>query len=283
MIYTGVQQIMLGSVCKTEAQTKETLKHIKQAGYDGIELNGFMIRPTPFVVRMLTKFAGMPVGKGGKYNWKELLSEAGLRTIAIHEDLGSIQRDPDMIIKEANEFQTNHIVITGMYRFDYSDKNAVCKLAAALNHSAEELKKSGIRLSYHNHNCEFRKVEPGLTAYELLIRETDPELVGFEFDSYWPTEAGVSALDLMKRLGSRMKLYHITDRGTRITGPSMTPILTSDSVELGDGNMNLTALIKQAKSVNVDAVILETHKNWIDKSPVKSLERSAEYLRQCSL
>lgn len=115
MIYTGVQQIMLGSVCKTEAQTKETLKHIKQAGYDGIELNGFMIRPTPFVVRMLTKFAGMPVGKGGKYNWKELLSEAGLRTIAIHEDLGSIQRDPDMIIKEANEFQTNHIVITGMY------------------------------------------------------------------------------------------------------------------------------------------------------------------------
>ena len=97
------------------------------------------------------------------------------------------------------------------------------------------------------------------------------------------TEAGVSALDLMKRLGSRMKLYHITDRGTRITGPSMTPILTSDSVELGDGNMNLTALIKQAKSVNVDAVILETHKNWIDKSPVKSLERSAEYLRRCSL
>ena len=175
---------MLGSVCKTEAQTKETLKHIKQAGYDGIELNGFMIRPTPFIVRMLTKFAGMPVGKGGKYNWKELLSEAGLRTIAIHEDLGSIQKDPDAVIREANEFQTKHIVITGMYRFDYSDKNAVCKLAADLNHSAEELKKSGIRLSYHNHNCEFRKVEPGLTAYELLIRETDPELVGFEFDSY---------------------------------------------------------------------------------------------------
>ena len=88
----------------------------------------------------------------------------------------------------------------------------------------------------------------------------------------------------MKRLGSRMKLYHITDRGTRITGPSMTPILTSDSVELGDGNMNLDAHCStQAKSVNVDAVILETHKNWIDKSPVKSLERSAEYLRQCSL
>ena len=62
----------------------------------------------------------------------------------------------------------------------------------------------------------------------------------------------------------------------------MTPILTSDSMELGDGNMDLDALIKQAKSVNVDAVILETHKNWIDKSPLRSLERSAEYLKRCS-
>ena len=77
MIEKAVQQIMLGTVCKTEAQTKETLRCIKQAGYDGIELNGFMIRPTPFIVRMLTKFAGMPVGKGGNYHWKELLKEAG--------------------------------------------------------------------------------------------------------------------------------------------------------------------------------------------------------------
>ena len=127
-----------------------------------------------------------------------------------------------------------------------------------------------------------RKVEPGLTAYELLIRETDPDLVGFEFDSYWPTEAGVSAPDVMKRLGTRMKLFHINDRGTRITGPSMTPILTSDSMELGDGNMDLDALLTQAKAVGVDAVILETHKNWIDKSPLRSLERSAEYLKRCS-
>lgn len=86
----------------------------------------------------------------------------------------------------------------------------------------------------------------------------------------------------MKRLGTRMKLFHINDRGTRITGPSMTPILTSDSMELGDGNMDLDALLTQAKAVGVDAVILETHKNWIDKSPLRSLERSAEYLKRCS-
>ena len=50
----AVQQIMLGTVTKNEKQTAETLRRIKAAGYDGIELNGFMVKPTSFLVRMLT-------------------------------------------------------------------------------------------------------------------------------------------------------------------------------------------------------------------------------------
>ncbi len=419
VIEKAVQQIMLGTVCKTETQTKETLSAIKAAGYDGIELNGFMIRPTPFLVRMLTKFSGMPVGKGGTYNWKELIRQSHLKVVSIHEDLGSIQRDPESILQEAQDFQTDTIVITGMYRFDYSDREAVSRLAQDLNkagaqlkqagiqllyhnhncefrkidgmyrfdysdreavsrlaqdlnkagaqlkqagiqllyhnHNCEfrkidahmtaydfliqavsrlaqdlnkagaQLKQAGIQLLYHNHNCEFRKIDAHMTAYDFLIQETDPDSVGFEFDSYWPTEAGISALQVMKQLGNRMKLYHINDRGTRLTGPSMTsvgfefdsywpteagisalqvmkqlgnrmklyhindrgtrltgpsmtPILKSDSMELGCGNMDLKSLLAQAVQANVSAIILESHKNWIEKSPIKSLQKSAEFL-----
>lgn len=278
VIEKAVQQIMLGTVCKTETQTKETLSAIKAAGYDGIELNGFMIRPTPFLVRMLTKFSGMPVGKGGTYNWKELIRQSHLKVVSIHEDLGSIQRDPESILQEAQDFQTDTIVITGMYRFDYSDREAVSRLAQDLNKAGAQLKQAGIQLLYHNHNCEFRKIDAHMTAYDFLIQETDPDSVGFEFDSYWPTEAGVSALQVMKQLGNRMKLYHINDRGTRLTGPSMTPILKSDSMELGCGNMDLKSLLAQAVQVNVSAIILESHKNWIEKSPIKSLQKSAEFL-----
>lgn len=280
MAVKAVQQIMLGTVTKNETQTMETLRVIKAAGYDGIELNGFMVRPTSFMVRMMTKMAGMPVGKGGNYDWKAMTLQAGLSVVSVHEDLGTIQREPDQVIEEAEKFGTDKVVITGMYRFDYSDKEAVLKLAKDLNAAGETLKKSGIQLLYHNHNCEFRKVEPGKTAFDLLIEETDPEVLGFELDSYWATEAGVSAIALMKQLGSRMKLYHINDRGTRIQGPSMTPILKSDSMELGYGNMNLEELVAQALSVNVDAIILESHKNWVDKSPLKSLQVSAEFLNK---
>ncbi len=258
---------------------RRLIQHL-MAGYDGIELNGFMIRPTSFMVRMMTKMAGMPVGKGGKLDWKALLDEAGLSVVSVHEDLGTIKREPEKVIAEAKKFETDKIVITGMYRFDYSDKNEVKKLIQDLNESGEKLKKAGIQLLYHNHNCEFRKVTAGKTAYDLMIEETDPAYVGFELDSYWPTEAGVSAIALMKRLGDRMKLYHINDRGTKVSGPSITPILKSDSMELGTGNMNLEELTAQALSVPVDAIILESHKNWVDKSPVKSLQVSAEFLNK---
>ena len=280
MAIRAVQQIMLGSVTKNEKETLETLNRIKKAGYDGIELNGFMIRPTSFLVRIMTKMAGMPVGKGGNYDWASLVKQAGLQVVSVHEDLGTIQRESDTVITEAKNFGTDKVVITGMYRFDYSDKNTVLKLARDLNEAGKTLKQSGIHLLYHNHNCEFRKVESEKTAYDLLFENTDPDLVGFEFDSYLPTEAGISAISLMKKLGSRMKLYHINDRGTRLEGASMTPILKSDSMELGYGNMNLKELVTQALRVNVDAIILESHKNWIDKSPLKSLEVSSEFMNR---
>ncbi len=276
----AVQQIMLGTVTAKADQAAETLSAIKKAGYDGIELNGFMLRPASLMVRMMTKAAGMPVGKGGNLDWAGLVKDAGLSVVSVHEDLGTIQRESDKVIEEAKKFGTKYVVITGMYRFDYSDEEAVRKLTEDLNRAGKELKQEGIELLYHNHNCEFRKNAYGKTAYQLLLEETDPEYLNFEFDSYWPTEAGVDALNLMRQLGSRLKLYHINDRGTRITGPSMTPILKSDSMELGYGNINLPALAEQAKAAGADAVILESHKNWVDKSPIKSIQISAKFMNE---
>lgn len=276
----AVQQIMLGTVTAKETQARETLAEIKKAGYGGIELNGFMIRPTGLMVRMMTKMAGMPVGRGGRLDWAALVKEAGLSVVSVHEDLGTIQRETSAVIEEARKFGTKYIVVTGMYRFDYSDRAAVSNLARDLNQAGKELQQGGIELLYHNHNCELRKVEKKMTAYELLQKETDSAYLNFEFDSYWPTEAGADALALMRQLGDRMKLYHINDRGTRVTGPSMTPILKSDSMELGYGNMNLSALTEQAQAAGVEAIILESHKNWADKSPLKSIRLSAEFLKR---
>ena len=274
----AVQQIMLGTVTSNEAQARETLGRIKAAGYDGLELNRFMIHPTSFMVRMLTKAAGMPTGKGGKLNWNKLVKESGLSVISLHTDLGSIEREPEKVIEDAKTFGTDTVVITGMYRFDYSNESSVRELAKRLNQAGEAMKRAGLSLLYHNHNVELLQVKPGLRSYDILMDDTDPDLVNFEFDSYWFTDGGANAKAWMRRLGNRMKLWHITDRGFRLSSPAMTPILKADSMELGTGNMDLDGMKEIALHNGVKAVVLESHKNWVDKDPIKSLEVSAQWL-----
>lgn len=276
----GIQQFMLGSVMNNEAQTRDTLRAIRQAGYEGIELCSFMTHPTGLMVRLLTRAAGMPTGSGGKLDWPGLVRESGLRVISLHTDLGSVERDPAAVTAECQMYGTRYAVITGMYRFDYGSEAAVRELAERLNKAGAALARQGTSLLYHNHNCELLRVSETRRAYDILLEETDPAAVNFEFDSYWFAEGGADVLDWMRRLGPRMKLWHINDRGTLISGSAVTPILKTDSMELGTGNMDLDSLMAQALSVGVDAVILESHRNWVDNSPVKSLQVSAEYLKK---
>ena len=271
---------MLGTVTSKEAQARETLRRIKAAGYDGLELNRFMVHPSSFMVRMLTRAAGMPTGRGGNLDWNALLKESKLSVASLHVDLGSLERESDGIVAEANAFGTDKTVITGMYRFDYGNEETVKELAKRLNESGRRLKDAGISLLYHNHNAELLKVSPGRCAYDILIDETDPEYVNFEFDSYWFTDGGADAIAWMRKLGERMKLWHVTDRGTRRTGAVMTPILKADSMELGTGNMNLAGLKETALANGIEAVILESHRNWIGKDPLRSLELSAKWLKR---
>lgn len=279
MAIKAVQQFQLRTVMGTEKKAKETLKLMKEAGYDGIELCGFMIKKMPLTVRILTRLVGMPMGKSGKLDWKKLICESELKVVSVHEDLNTILRVPEQVIDEAKSFGTKYVVVTGMHHFDYSDKEVVLELIEKLNRAGKLLKEGGISFLYHNHNCELRKVEVDKNAFELILEKTDPEFVNFEFDSYWIAEAGVDPLAMMERFGDRIKLYHINDRGTRVSGKTSS-ILKSDSIELGYGNMNLIEMVELVKKNGVEAVVLETHKNWVNKSPIKSFQLSAKFMNK---
>ncbi|SEQ31261.1 MULTISPECIES: sugar phosphate isomerase/epimerase family protein [Butyrivibrio] len=280
-VLTGVQQIMIGSRCNSYESALSTLQSIKSTGYDGIELNDFMIRPTPFIVRLLTKFAGMPTGNGGKLDWKKLISESGLKVISLHSNLNSIEENPEAVAKEALSFGTNTVVITGMYRFDYGNASEVKKLSERLNNAGKALLPYGVKLLYHNHNVELQKVSEDKTAYDLIVENTDPQYVNFELDTYWMADGGADVTALVNKLSDRMVMWHINDRGCRKKGPFITPILKEDAAELGTGNMPLDAIFKTVKAnTGVEAIVLETHKNWIDNDPIKSLTVSAEWFRK---
>jgi sugar phosphate isomerase/epimerase len=279
MIVKAVQQLMLGKLLKNEEQAAGLLRSVHFSGYDGIELNGYMIRPTSPIVRALTAAAGMPAGRGGAFDWPELTRKAGMKVVSLHTDLGSLQKSFDETVQTAKSLATDKIVITGMYRFDYTDAAALKGLCADLNRMGEALRAEGLALLYHNHNVELcRQKDSGERAYDVLIRQTDPDVVGFEFDSYWFIDGGADAVAWMEKLGKRMRLWHINDRGTRFRKTPLTPIVKADSMELGYGSIALDRLTAAAKANGIDAVVLETHRNHIDGDPLKSIQRSAAYL-----
>lgn len=279
-ITTGVQQIMIGTLCDNYDDALQTLLNIKAAGYDGIELNSFMIHDTGLMIKLMTQFAGMPVGNGGKLDWPALIQESGLKVTSLHSDLGSLEKDIKAVADEAKSFGTTYVGITGVYRFDFSSLAEVESLAQRLNAVGKALADEGVQLLYHNHNCELQKVDDGRTAYEVLIEETDPAYVNFEFDSYWMTDGGANVPSLMEKLGSRLVFWHINDRGCTPKGPYMTPILTEGGTELGNGNMDLETLADIAVKNGVKSVIVETHQNWVEDDPIKSFWVSADFMKK---
>ena len=277
---TGIQQLQLGRLLTNEKKTLQYLQTLSKDGFDGIELNGFMIRKNPFIVKMLTQLGGMPIKKSDKFNWLRLIQNSKMEVISIHEDIQTLETKLDMVINEAKEFNTKYIVLTGNYKFDYTNLKNIKDLAFRLNKIGENLRKEGISFLYHNHNVEFVRVNNQEFAYDVLIKETNPEYVNFEFDSYWASVSGVDVISYMKKLGSRIKLHHICDNGNVKKGESITPIIKMKACELGSGCLNLKEMIKLDYENNVDYVILEQHKNHIDNNPMESARLSLKYLKE---
>ena len=71
MAVKAIQLIQIGTAMGSEEKARETIRLMKEAGYDGIELNGFMMKKMPPIVRVLTTLAGMPIGKTAKLYWKK--------------------------------------------------------------------------------------------------------------------------------------------------------------------------------------------------------------------
>ena len=276
-MYKAIQQVQLRTLLKNEETAKKALSFCKEKGIEGIELNTFMLHRLPWTIRIFTKLMGMAMGEGANLDWHKLIKENNLKVISLHCDLGSLEKNLEKIADEAKSFDTNKIVLTGMYQYDYSDINEVNKLIDRLNNVGKLLKEKDIEFLYHNHNCEFIKLENGLTAYEHIVNNTNPLYVNFEVDVYWMAEAGVDVIYWLNKLGNRVRLSHFNDRGNKKKGKRAS-IVKAEPMELGTGNMNLNEYVEVLKKNDCEAIILEMQNNWINNDPIESISISSKWL-----
>lgn len=77
--------------------------------------------------------------------------------------------------------------------------------------TGEASKKAGVGFAYHNHATEFDPVDGGKTPYELVLSQTDKDLVKMELDLAWATKAGKDPVALFKEHPGRFPLWHVKD------------------------------------------------------------------------
>lgn len=138
------------------------------------------------------------------------------------------------------------------------------KIAERFNKAGEECQKAGVKFGYHNHDYEF-KVDEGLVLYDVLLVNTDPSLVSMEMDLGWVVAAGKDPLAYFKEYPGRFPLWHLKDMKGR------------NSVEFGNGTLDIKGLLKQSKDAGMKYFFIE-QEEYPAGSPASSMKINMEYL-----
>ena len=235
---------------------------VAAAGYKDVETFGFDqknqffgLSPKDFL-SLLTK-NGL-TSTSGHYNPNEFLSDKGTDQLKY-------------FIDGANVLKQQHLVIPYLPEELRKTGDAYKALAEKLNVAAELCKKSNIKLAYHNHDFEFMKFD-GVTGYDILLKETDKELVDFEMDIYWVARSGHDPLALFEQHPGRFKLWHVKD---------MDKADNKLNTEIGNGSIDYRKIFAKAKLAGAQHYFVEQENFKIDA--FESIAKSSKYVKNILL
>ncbi len=154
------------------------------------------------------------------------------------------------------------------------------KIAAKMNVIGRQAKQANLQYAYHNHNVEFRDLGNGKIGYDILLSETDPELVQFELDCGWMVVAGYSPVHYFKRYPNRYCSIHIKDfvKGSKIstsTRGETRPVGT----ELGRGMIDYKPIFAAARKAGVKYYFVEQEPPFLDMTSLEAAKVDYDYLR----
>lgn len=220
-----------------------TIKAVASLGYKELEFAGYFDRNLEDI--------------------RALLEEQELTAPATHIGIEALRGDLAAVIETALTLGHQYVVCP------YLDANERSlehyrQHAALFNDVGAAFKEAGIQFAYHNHEFEFVATD-GIVPYDLLLEETDPELVWMELDLYWVVVAGISAVDLFSRAPGRFPLCHIKDMGP---DGGMAPV--------GEGSIDFAAILAHSEHAGLKHFFVE-HDH--PKDAMQSIASSLEHVK----
>jgi sugar phosphate isomerase/epimerase len=228
---------------------KGTLKKIASYGYKQIE--------------SFEGSQGMFWGLGHN-DFKKYMDELGMKIVSTH---CNIQVDFERKAAEAAEIGMKYLICP--YKGPQKSIDDFKKIADEFNKSGEICKKNGIRFAYHNHDYSFKAMN-GVMPQDVMIENTDKELVDFEMDIYWVVATGTDPIAYFKKYPNRFRLCHIKDL--------IRTAKDHESCHLGKGTIDFKSILKAGTENGLKYYIVE-QEAFTGTNPLESAEVDAAYLK----
>lgn len=203
----------------------------------------------------------------------ELLAKHGISIIGTHYDYNKILEEPEQTMEIHRMWGTTNVGIGGMPSAPRKNLDDLKSFIRDFNKAAELYAKHGFRLTYHNHNFEFVRVDGYKTIMDLLYEGFDPATTSFVLDTCWVAAGGGDVVGWMEKLEGRLDILHLKDLWLKPEDKKFYPTMT----EIGHGNLSWDHIMKAAERIGVKHYVVEQDSNFMT-TPFNSLQASADFL-----
>ncbi len=192
---------------------------------------------------------------------KSVCDDLGMNLKSGHVALdGNWQRTMDEAVESGQEY----LICSSMPSRGQTVDNYL-KVAEKFNEAGEASKKVGVKFGYHNHGYEFES-ENNQVLYNVLLDNTDPDLVHMELDLGWVIMGGKDPLDYFKAYPGRFPLWHLKDMDME----------KKESTEFGKGGLDIALMMRNQKASGVKHIFIEQEE--YATTPYESMKHNMAYL-----
>jgi sugar phosphate isomerase/epimerase len=235
-----------------------TLAKVAAIGYKYVELAGFSLDDGK-----ISYFKHTP------QDLKAALDSHGLTAISTHVNYKSLSPENFPKVLEISQLLGHRYIVNPWIDDDIRKQPDGWKQAAAtFNRAGEAGKQAGFQFAYHNHWFEWFPVD-GKLPYDILLQETDPNLVKMELDLCWISIAGQDPVVHVKDM---KKLPKVDASGNQDFGDS----LKNDMTEVGSGVIDWKRIFAHADQAGIQYYIVEHDR---PKEPLESIKTSFQYMQ----
>ncbi len=248
----------------------ETLKKLSDMGYRYVEHANYSNR----------KFYGY-----GAKEFKKILDDLGLRMKSGHTVMGTPAWDESKndftdvwkyTVEDAAIAGQQYVISPWLDDRYRKDIDGLKRFMAVFNKSGELCKKSGMKFGYHNHDFEFNTMLDGMRLYDIMLKETDPELVIQQLDIGNMYGGGGRALEYLKQYPGRFASLHVKDE-IKSDKESMGGY---ESTILGTGVIGVKEIVDLSKKMMNAVHLIIEQESYQGRMPLDCVKEDLQIMKK---